>query len=272
MNRHYRRQKPARYTDWQYASGPAPAALFLAVEDDRLLGSLGVQMRPLTTGDRCAFTIDLLVDESRRNRGLPILLEERVRAFAADHGAGLLATLPNQEGMRTYERLDGWRCIGVVRTLESAAPRDGVRPVNTRTSASIAFLKDARWRDWRFARNPEYAYEPVSSPEGSMVWTKVFADPVSGLRSGDIVDYEIKEPAAFSRLIAESCRQLRSQGVDKITLWMLPQDERYQALIEMGFAVGIQERFFCVKPLGPETKSYEQLANWDLVEADSEVY
>jgi hypothetical protein len=151
MNRYYARKKSGTYFKWQFLECPFPAQLFLAEAGGSVVGSYGIQIFPLSTGVRAGFTIDLLLDDKYRMRGLFVLLEERVEQFATRNGARLLASLPNSAGATAHSGLPSWQRLGDIIPLtvskeelhKPSLPPAGARP------DSIAFARDASYLDWR---------------------------------------------------------------------------------------------------------------------------
>ena len=102
MNSQYKRQKSVDYFNWQFLNPACPTGLFVAMAGDALAGCFGVQILRLSTSVNCAFTVDLLIAEPYRNRGLFYLLEVEAAAFAKHHQAVAMAALPNLAGMKAH--------------------------------------------------------------------------------------------------------------------------------------------------------------------------
>lgn len=278
MNKQYRRKKKEEYFYWQFMNPSIPTRLFVAYENDLFAGSYGIQVHTLSDSVLCGFTIDLLIREEYRNRALLVLFEEEARKFAMVKGAQVMTSLPNFDGMRAHKGLRTWKHIGTVKTytlLKAEAAGDKELP-EQRTPAEklVYFSKSDAYRIWRYKLNPEYEYTYIKLDTGEFAVTKLFKDPVTNVRYGDIVDFEcdLQDRTLLRVLFLKACIFLKNDGVEAITTWALPHTPLSAVVKSLGFIETQPERYFCFKAMKPEIEHAYDFSSWHLVQADAEIY
>ena len=129
-------------------------------------------------------------------------------------------------------------------------------------------------RVWRFDKNPDYKYTHVMLTTGEFIITKVFEDPVTGVRFGDIVDFEcgLNSKKLLRELFLKAVMQLKEQAVESITTWTLPHTPLREVIESLGFTEFLQERYFCLKVLNQKYEYLYNIENWHLVQSDAEIY
>ena len=278
MNRQYRRKKKEEYFYWQFINPAIPTRLFVAYENDLFVGSYGIQVHTLSDSVQCGFTIDLLVREEYRNRALLVLFEEEGLKFAMEQGAQVMTSLPNFDGMRAHTGLRTWRHIGTVKTYtlpNASVVEDKEMPEQKASGEGLVyFSKSDGYRNWRYKLNPEYEYTYVKLDTGEFAVTKLFKDPVTNTRYGDIVDFEcdLQDRKLLRGLFLKACMSLKGEGVKAITTWALPHTPLSGVVESLGFIETQPERYFCFKALRPEREHAYDFSRWHLVQADSEIY
>ncbi len=278
MNRQYHRKKKEEYFFWQYINFVNPTRLFVAYENDTFVGCYGIQIHKLSDSVLSGFTIDLLIREEYRNRGLLVLFEEQAQKFAVEHEAGVMTSLPNFSGMRAHKGLRTWKHIGTVKTYTLTGPgfnEKGETPEREDYEGELIFFsKSDEYRKWRFELNPEYDYSYVKLNTGEFAVTKVFRDPVTGADYGDIVDFEccLYNRKLLQELFLKACKHLKEKKVEAITTWALPQTPLSEVVESLGFTETQPERYFCIKVLKPGVEQEYDFSRWHLVQADSEIY
>lgn len=287
MNKTYARKRTGDYFIWQYFSQLQPAKLFIANNEGVPVGIYGLQIKP-TTGGLCGSAIDSLVDEPFRGRGIFNILENNALTYARDSGAKFIATLPNRPGMIVRHRQLGWNVIGKIDQLEveaSSAPRliekllekvktmpnDDIQMLNKKLNY---FIKEKNFWSWRYEQNPIYKYERVLGKKSSFAVIKIFTDPITKKVYGDVVDFscDLSDIKSILGLYLSACRRLQARGARIIATWILPHLTLAKILVESGFKAVIQERYFCVKLLGPEFFPMLDINNWHLTQGDTEFY
>ncbi len=278
MNKQYRRKKREEYFYWQFINPSIPTRLFVAYENDLFVGSYGIQVHTLSDSVLCGFTIDLLIREEYRNRALLVLFEEEAQKFAMEKGAQVMTSLPNFDGMRAHKGLRTWKHIGTVKTytLPKAEVAGNKELTKQRTSGKelVYFSKSDAYRIWRYKLNPEYDYTDIKVDTGEFAVTKLFKDPVTNVRYGDIVDFEcdLQDLKLLRELFLKACMSLRGEGVEAITTWVLPHTPLSEVVESLGFTETQPERYFCFKALKPGKDQTYDFSHWHLVQADSEIY
>lgn len=277
MNKQYSlRQKSEEYFYWQFIKTNRKTNLFVAYESETYVGCYGVQIHPLSNGVSCGFAVDLLVDDKYRNRGLFVLLEDEVCKYAFAEGSVAVTVLTNKLGKKAHTAL-GWQHIGTINTvLLSKYPENTVQ-IDLELGEPklmVYFPKDKSYRHWRYDQNPQYKYDYLSLASGELAITKIFTDPVTHQRFGDIVDFDadLNNPEIMKNLFLKAIGHLQDQGVTEITTWALAHTPLRKVLGSLGFTEMAQERYFCVKVLDPEYTYLYDFANWQLVQADAEIY
>lgn len=276
MNKYYNRKKTADYFRWQYFSDTQPTELFIATLNDNIIGMCGLQIRQSSVG-MCGFGIDYLVDESQRGCGLFSLLEYISFLSSLEHGCAFLATLPNRQGMLVRDNRNGWKTIAKVNQLQIDSGKINDRlpkDLNLSDSSLIHFFKNEKYIDWRFGKNPTYSYERLELDKSNFAMTKIFIDPLTGSVCGDIVDFSIdpEKPEKTGELFNFACKYFNEKNIKTITTWALPHTDLYKILLSMGFEELPQERYFCLRSLDPKLDKLYNINNWQLVQADAEIY
>jgi hypothetical protein len=278
MNKQYSRIKKEEYFYWQFMNPSIPTKLFVAYENDLFVGSYGIQVHTLNNSVLCGFTIDLLIREAYRNRALLVLFEEEAQKFAMEKGAQVMTSLPNFDGMRAHKGLRTWKHIGTVKTytLPKAEVAGDKELPEHRTSEEelVYFSKSDAYRIWRYKLNPAYEYTYIKLDSGEFAVTKIFKDPVTNLRYGDIVDFEcgLQDLKLLRELFLKACMHLKGEGVEAITTWALPHTPLSGVVESLGFTETQPERYFCFKALKSVNDQTYDFSRWHLVQADSEIY
>jgi hypothetical protein len=140
------------------------------------------------------------------------------------------------------------------------------------TPGRVYFLRDKECMRWRFDRNPEYKYF-IQKKEGTFAVGKIFTDPVSGNKYGDIVDYGwAGRMDLLKEVLNATISYFKKRSIDSITTWAFPDTAIYSFFTNIGFEESEQKRYFCLKSFRPKLRYLYNIRNWFLVEADSEVY
>lgn len=278
MNDQYARKKTPEYFDWQFIYSYEPAVLMCAFEDNQMAGMFGLKVRKLSNGAVAGQVIDMLIVPKWRGENLfKQLAEHAVKYF--DEKFDILCVLANAAGSRAVQKSLGWRLVGTIRTLylEGGAGilswQSPDIPLQTET-ARVCFEKDDDYRQWRFDKNPEYSYFTVRADKTAAAWVKIFIDPVTGRRFGDIVD--VRSGCVSRRglhdILNAACKYLQSQNVEFITTWAIPETVLRGVAESLSFQESVQERFFCVKVLSPDCEYLNDISAWHLMQADSEIF
>jgi len=274
FNQYYNRKTSMAYFEWQFFNSPIPSTLFVAYDSDKLVGYYGIKIHKLSNGGFTGFVIDVLIHDSYRKKGILFLLEWEAEKVCMESGVSVMTALPNVHGQAALKAL-GWKTIQKINKLHveefAATPSVPEKVPSNASVNAVRFLKDADYRRWRFDRNPTYRYEVITVNK-STATTKLFVEPATGIVYGDIVDVDIFDASDSSRLIYEAISRMREKNVVSITTWSMPHTHLYPVFRAVGFKESPQERYFCVKVVQKEYSMLEDIMNWDLVQADAEIF
>jgi len=279
MNSQYSREKDENYFLWQYFNSYYPTISMGAFIDITLIGMFGLQKRKLESGAYVGQAIDLLIAPEWRKKGIFKSLYEKVIGYFPD--LDLLCVLPNQNGKNACEKTLGWNILGKINSMFLLTKH--LKSFSMKTLSLSSSIKEhvfARFdyndkiRKWRFDQHPEYKYTYVRLVTGEFAITKVFKDPVTGARYGDIVDFEcdLNNQKLLRELFLQACIDLKSQHVESITTWALPHTPLYRVVESLGFIELPQERYFVMRVLNHKYEYLYDLSRWHLVQADCEIY
>jgi GNAT superfamily N-acetyltransferase len=277
FNSNYKRKTSQEYFQWQFLDGPFPSKLFVAIERDQFIGFFGVKIMPTNSEMPAGFTVDLLIHDDWRKRGIAFLLEAEVRKYCEAKGVAFLAALPNAFGHAAFKAL-GWASIAKIDTLvHSSHSKDQGQSVVPATLPGefgakklFQFQKNEDYLNWRFNRHPIYQYNKIDDGKGSYAVTKLFTD-IDGRKFGDIV-YLHGNGSAKRELLKMALDKMESINVRETTLWALKHTQTYFDAVQINFIPVEQERYFCVRPFGVENNLLLDVTNWELSECDSEIY
>jgi hypothetical protein len=279
INSHYIRKKSPDYFRWQYYQSCYPSILMCAFQEKSLIGMFGLQKRKLLNGANTGQAIDLLVAPEWRGKGIFTELGKRATMFFQD--LDLVCVFPNLNGKHASEKSLQWNTIGkidsMVLNLNPEVSFDSyveLHPGAGFHSQLIQFEYTEKIQDWRFDQNPLYKYQRLPEKSKTFVVTKIFVDPVTGRRFGDIVYIEcpLEKQELLQGLFAIACEYFRNQKVDSVTTWALPHTFFADVTKSFGFLVMPSERYFCVKVLMPKYEQLYDFSRWHLVQADAEIY
>jgi len=222
-------------------------------------------------------------------------MEEQVRAEAEKAGCAFLMCFPNARLANLRQEILEWQPVLQARAF--CIPEPESRPWAAlpawHVTADVPERIEDLWnglrkqipdllgidrsRDyltWRFSRNPAHRYRWVVTPDpaelsGAAV-TKVWLDPITNRRVGDIVDFVALDRSVSDSLLCAACQYLRSQSVSKITLWAPPTVSDAE-LAAAGFEPDPSlSRILQVRPLaGPLRIDFP---NWYLTQSDTDLY
>jgi N-acetylglutamate synthase-like GNAT family acetyltransferase len=274
FNKHYNRKITVEYYYWQFFNDVEDSILFIAEEDDALIGVLGIKTRPLNIGVKSGFVIDFLIDEEYRKRGISILLHQKAVEHCNSHQIPVMSALPNFFGNAALKSL-GWISLCRVDKLvwRNSTKSDERTSIHLTVNHNlICFEKGADFESWRYDQNPVYRYKKYAGQKDNYIVTKIFEDPVSKSRSLDIVDMHMtssEEMTALIHLLIEKCK---GDEIDLITTWALGHTSNFVLLSNLGFVSERQERFFCLRPSVDMWADIENPEKWDIQAIDAEIF
>lgn len=277
MNQHYPRKNNEKYLLWRFFSCPKPSILYvITTKENVVIGAYGLNIFTLTNGKRCGLTVDLIISDKYRNRGLLFLLENKIKAFAKKNNCAYLLCIPNALGMKAHTKIEGWQIVGTIPKLVLKSKKINLlkdySTVNILDKKNISFEYTKTLLHWRFNENPEYKYLHVKLGR-SQSYIKIFYDTTKKMPVGDIVYYTPSpySKSELSKLIDMSVQKLLSMNAQEIITWCSKNSSLFDVFIALGFVSENQPRYLCVKPLSLSEMD-PALLDWQILPADSEVF
>jgi GNAT superfamily N-acetyltransferase len=234
--------------DWWLFGNPAESVISVARMDGRVVGAGAHSLLPMIVdGERVltSWSLYAVTHSSARGRGVWAEVESRNEREAAERGASLALTFPNDLTARVFLGRLGWTEITRLRAwarplvAQAPAPADTAGFDNHGDAAAgwpNHVVRDARHLNWRFVDSPR-GYRTVRSEGGYAVVgrtryrgieTAVLADLVGGSR--DLLRRAVS--AAAGRLMIA-----------------LPAPEQRQTFLSLGFVPAPYTIRFLGKPL-----------------------
>jgi len=132
--------------------------------------------------------------------------------------------------------------------------------------------------NWRFHRNPRYAYETIGvRRDGALfgyVVLKLFRDPVTDAVVGDVVDllWASDDGHAVEDMLRFAIGRFHDQRVPNVETWLQTNTIADHAGAAAGFRPTQQQRYLCVDVLDSQFMAMFRPSAWFLTMADAEVY
>lgn len=277
LNIYFIRKKIPAYFKWQYFSEEQPSKLFIALKDGAVVGTYGVQLKPTKVG-LSAFITDNLIEEGYRSKGLYYLLDNLATEYARSNKVKFSSALPNRFGMLAKNNKLGWQMVSRIYQLEASLDKINFNNRDFKTQDGNPqlnyFLKDKVFKRWRFDKHPQNKYQCIYLDDNNYAFVKKFIDPKNGNICGDIVDIEVdwKDGDKIKNLLVIINDYFKTKGFSTITVWALPHTALFNILIGSGFKEVEQERYFCIKIFDPNFDYLRDIKNWQLTQADAEIY
>jgi GNAT superfamily N-acetyltransferase len=291
---------PDGFAAWRYASAEARGACLGARprSGGPLVGAYGLELLRASGPDGpllLGLVADVVVHPRHQRRGLGAWLEQAAAERARAAGCAFLLCFPNPKLAALHGKGSAWLTAAHTRAFErpaappfgptdrppaeaSATPPAGGgalwRELRRRGTLGPGSARDEKFLDWRFARHPRNRYTFLSDrgPHGlaGFAAVKVWTDPFTGERVGDVVDLLAGEEGVAADLLAEACRRLSLAGVSHYTLWA-PAALSDATLAGLGFGPSpAHTRPVHILPLRDDTS--RGLEGWSLTQADSDIY
>lgn len=272
MNSVYNRKKQVSYFAWLYYSAPFPSDLYGAFSKNELVAMAGLLQRKTTNSASIGILTDIIVREEHRGKGIFSRLTSYI---LSDKQLDGVISFTNKQGMVACTKGLGWKVLSRIDTQVlslpfSQSPNTPLR-LTSKENSIASLVHDSKYFDWRFKKSPLYHYTTSSTQDGVYV-TKIFQDPTSLEKIGDIVHIAPTNNKAASKLLSHAVQSLQDEKLTKITLWALPHTTLYLASRNLGFESQPTERYLCGTVLNPEFNELSSEHAWDIQESDSEIY
>lgn len=273
MNNQYARKKNEKYFFWQYFNSAYPTILYCAEVENKIIGMFGLQKRRLNNGLVCGQAIDMIIRSEYRGQG--IFYKLAMAAFNYFDDFDFLFVLPNLNGKNAILKNLEFKNLASINNLVLNTGNYNKTNFEICTHAinnTCKFDYTEKIFDWRFTNHPDYQYTRIKIDEMNYAFIKVFFDPITKNKYGDIVYFESTETAELHKLIVKCCDNLFSENISLITTWSLPNDISHAVLKKIGFKDVIQERYFCLKTLKTDLCDINNINNWIIYQSDAEIY
>ena len=262
----YARKVDLAYYRWQFFAGPFPSVLSMVfAPNGDLAGCYGFHLRRLAGSDaQISMALEAMIAPEYQAKGLlKQLIEHGSEQFLADNPIGIMG-MANARAGRLYKLKMGWTEVTGLQDWTLAAENLPTAvsaelcfvPITTigaeedaylrasserRGKVGMALARDAALWQWRFLDNPRYRYELFRAEHQEklvgMLALKLFVDPVTGERFGDIVDIAWREvdAAILPELLTGAASHLHEQGAQQISIWLQTNTELDEAGRKSGF-------------------------------------
>jgi hypothetical protein len=263
-----------------------------------LVAAYGLEFLPAVDGSdslTVGLVSDVVVHPDYQRKGLGGWLEQAVFDHAVARGCSFLLCFPNPKLAALHAKSEAWVTEGDTRAFVRpvATPLDVGHALDAEISLEVpagvddlwqrlrdqgrlgqGFVRKEKFLRWRFRQHPRNRYEFLSCRAGRQLTAfavvKVWHDPITQERSGDIVDLLAEDEAGTVSMLASACRRLSGQSVAQFTLWA-PAALRDEKLHELGFAPDpLHIRPAQVRYAKRTTPC--ELNNWFLTQADTDIY
>lgn len=270
----YLRKKDESYFLWQYFKPYWPTILMVACAGEQIIGTFGMAKRKLNNGLVAGQAIDLLIAPEWRGKGVFKDLGNCVMEEIGD--TDLFCCLPNLTGKIACQKAFGWHTLGRIDTLavRSDLIPSGLKELKKEELAYIWFDYSLKFCRWRFGKNPDYKYTTSKFDKDEFTVGKIFIDPETGKRFGDIVYYKSKSGDAghLAEIFSKTASVLRSQKAQWITTWALDHTKYRPILSSLGFRRVISQRYLTLMVKAKKNEYLYDFSAWHLVQADCEIF
>ena len=221
--------------DWWLAASPAGSVISVARMDGRVVGAAAHSLLPMVVDGEwsiASWSLYAVTHPSARGRGVFAGLEARNEREAAERGASIALTFPNDLTARVFLGRLGWTEITRLRVwarpllAQAPAPADTDPFDNPRDAAEgwpNHVVRDAQHLNWRFVESPR-GYRTVRSGEGYAVVGRTH--------------YRGIETAVLADLVGHSRALVRcaiSAAAGRLMI-ALPAREQRAVFLSLGFA------------------------------------
>lgn len=220
--------------DWWLGRNPAGSVISVARMDGRVVGAGAHSLLPMVVdGERvvASWSLYAVTHSSVRGRGVWVEVESRNEREAAERGASVALTFPNDLTARVFLGRLGWTEIARLRAwarplLAQAPAPAGEAPFDDAADAAAAWpnhvVRDAQHLNWRFVDSPR-GYRTLRSDGGYAV---VGRTRYRGIETAVLADLVGGSKALLRRAVAAAAGRL---------MIALPAPEQRQMFLALGF-------------------------------------
>ncbi len=234
--------------DWWLEGNPAGSVISVARMDGRVVGAGAHSLLPMVLdGERrlTSWSLYAVTHPSARGRGVWAEIESRNEREAAERGASVALTFPNDLTARVFLGRLGWTEISRLRAwarpllAQAPAPAD-TAPFDNDGDAAAGWrnhvVRDARHLNWRFVDSPR-GYRTLRSEDGYAV---VGRTKYRGIETAVLADLVGSSRDLIRRAVSAAAGRL---------MIALPASEQRQMFLSLGFVPAPYTIRFLGKPL-----------------------
>jgi hypothetical protein len=302
FNSIYNRKIDSRYFRWQFLNQNVPTYLILGVSNKNVIGFGGarVQNGHRADGDVLLYQgLDVMILEQYRGKGFSFRnMGDYFIALASRGGAAAIYGLGNRNARLVLTRYLDFKLVVQIQTMISQVNAQPLQNMNTHieriasfdnqvTEIVSGFLKshpallivrrDPLFLNWRFVSNPVFRYDIFYVKRGSIIFgylvLKVFEDPATGERFGDIVDLLwVEDDFEMLRgMLGFALGHFNSLGLTQAAIWLQTNTILDEVGRSLGFRATEQRRYLVSKILDPEYNWLRDPKRWYITMADAEI-
>lgn len=284
---------------WRYASAdPQDVCLGVRTQSGLLVAAYGLEFfRAVNHSEHLSagLVTDVIVRADYQRQGIGAHIGESVFDYALGTGCAFLYCFPNPRLASLHDKLGAWVTETHARAFVRSAPLqlpygpswqpafsdrapDGVerlwRDIRQHGSLKQGFERNERFLSWRFTRHPRNRYEFIWYCSGSelqgIAVVKVWTNPFTQERTGDIVDLLAPDEATSIDLLVHACRRLDDQSVFQYNVWAPPSLSE-DAMEYLGFQPDPSQR----RPVQVRYARHQLrgcMKGWFYTQADTDIY
>jgi hypothetical protein len=267
--------------------------------DGGLAGCYGIQLRDSTLGpSSVGMALDIMVQPDFQGRGLFRKLAQRACDELANDSLNLVYVMSNARADVAHVKGLGWTPLAVFRDYTrktsglvpsgriavgeiagfSESDRQLIDRLDGRPAPSrLRLSRSACDLNWRLFENPRYHYQvlrcTVSGAPVGFLALKIFADPVTKVVFGDVVDVLADDDPDLAReLLSLALIHFERLGIAQATTWLYtgtPLDEAGRAL---GFEPVARPRQLSCRLFERAPTWLREAECWQVSMLDTDVY
>jgi hypothetical protein len=302
FNSTYLRKIDVQYYEWQFFNQTIDSSLIIARVDGKLVGTHGHHFYKGHMPDReipllCG--IDTMVDKDYQGRGIYRAMVDSFMQLAIRTKTPVVFVMANKNTFLALTERMQWKLIAEIedmacKTNIKAKPLRNIQIEEIRLFDDQAenihnrFMKshpdllvvgrETAHMNWRFVHHPVYQYEIFLIKSNLQIFgyliLKVFRDPLTNERIGDIVDLFWGEDDAetLDEILRFALVHFHSKGIKKVVTWLKTNTIVDEIGRKMGFAETGQKRYLCCRVLDPTYNWLGDARHWFITMADAEIY
>jgi GNAT superfamily N-acetyltransferase len=303
FNATYARKVARGYYDWQFFRTPFPCRLlFATTADGDFAGCYGCQLKPSLDGaTRLAWTLDMMVAPAWQRKGVFKAMARSAEEWASSQSVAALCVMANAQGQAALVGGMKWRPVTtftdfVCQSPEVVQPEREVEqaglllskidrfddallePTHTVGQGSARTFRSADYMNWRFVEHAQHRYDllalQVRGEDQGYVALKVFTDPHTGHRFGDIVDigWARSLDGSLPMILRRVLEHFQDMGVRTASTWLQTNTPLDPAGAAAGFVPTERKRYFCCKAIDSKNRWLEDVSRWSITMTEAEVY